>query len=253
MTKSSRRPWPRLMFSSHATQRTLRSRDSRLRNSNISESGKNAQSSRKEPIRTRNSRGRFTWNKHSGKAGVQNTGISNRLRKRKSPLPQLPNKSSQSRRITRSKAQEEWKGRKRNAKSIEKEASDSSGDGEELKISPPVWSVQRQRYFSQGNAIYQEYDDFLKRKRKDKRAEFGKITKDPGEEPLNPKNNKDLLKYFGAANEDTFWYWNTVSYDEMIAWDNPKCPIEWFHFAWVGLDSKPNKQWFCNICKGKTR
>lgn len=192
------------MFSNHVTPQTLRSRNSRLKKSNVSESGKNTHSTRKEPIRTRNSRGRFTSKKNSNKAGVQNTGISNRLRKRKSPLPQVVNKNGQSSRITRSKAQKGAKGRKRHTKSMEKEALDSSGAGEELKISPPVWSVQRQRYFGQGNAIYQEYDEFLKRKRKDKRAEFGKITKEPGEEPLNPKNSKDLLKYFGVANEDTF-------------------------------------------------
>lgn len=94
--------------------------------------------------------------------------------------------------------------KKRHAKSIEKEASEGGSSREETKITPVKVSEQRERYFNQGNAIYQEYDDYLKRKRKDKRAEFGKWVKEPGEEALNPKNNKELLKYFGVANEDTF-------------------------------------------------
>jgi hypothetical protein len=28
-----------------------------------------------------------------------------------------------------------------------------------------------------------------------------------------------------------------------------QCPIEWFHFACVGLDSTPRGKWFCDQCK----
>ncbi|EDX04919.1 GD22064 [Drosophila simulans] len=39
-----------------------------------------------------------------------------------------------------------------------------------------------------------------------------------------------------------------VSYGEMIGCDNPDCPIEWFHFACVGLTTKPKGKWFCPKC-----
>ncbi|XP_054575327.1 inhibitor of growth protein 4 isoform X6 [Eptesicus fuscus] len=39
-----------------------------------------------------------------------------------------------------------------------------------------------------------------------------------------------------------------VSYGEMIGCDNPDCSIEWFHFACVGLTTKPRGKWFCPRC-----
>jgi len=42
-----------------------------------------------------------------------------------------------------------------------------------------------------------------------------------------------------------------VSYGAMVACDNQDCEIEWFHFACVGLDTKPRGKWFCNACREK--
>lgn len=39
-----------------------------------------------------------------------------------------------------------------------------------------------------------------------------------------------------------------VSYGEMVACDNPECPIEWFHFACVGLTEQPKGKWYCPEC-----
>ena len=67
-----------------------------------------------------------------------------------------------------------------------------------------------------------------------------------------------------------------VSYGEMVACDNPECQLEWFHFACVGLETKPKVttlhrtaatqypsrwliclfdqgKWFCSDCKKKIR
>ncbi|KAI0990650.1 hypothetical protein GJ496_005884 [Pomphorhynchus laevis] len=55
-------------------------------------------------------------------------------------------------------------------------------------------------------------------------------------------------------NEPTYCICSQVSYGEMIGCDNPECPIEWFHFACVGLKEKPKGDWFCPKCskrKGK--
>lgn len=40
-------------------------------------------------------------------------------------------------------------------------------------------------------------------------------------------------------NEPTYCLCHQVSWGEMVGCDNPHCPIEWFHFACVGLQAKP--------------
>ena len=109
---------------------------------------------------------------------------------------------------------------KRYIKAFEKEDSSfAESDIEELKDKYSSNYSKREKYFNQGNAIYQEYDNFLKKRRKDRKAEFIKNIREPGEEVLSMNKNRNLLKYFGtaAADQDTFCYCNTVSYDEMIA------------------------------------
>lgn len=71
-------------------------------------------------------------------------------------------------------------------------------------------------------------------------------------------------------NEPTYCLCHQVSYGEMIGCDNldvsfeiltkknyfsininiafSQCPIEWFHFACVGLTIKPKGKWFCSKC-----
>ena len=43
-----------------------------------------------------------------------------------------------------------------------------------------------------------------------------------------------------------------ASYGEMIACDNSKCELEWFHFACVGVKIQPEGQWFCPRCRDKS-
>lgn len=93
--------------------------------------------------------------------------------------------------------------KKRDAKSIEKDMSSvAESELEEMKIKYSEKFSKREKYFNQGNAIYQEYDEFLKRRRKDKKLEFIKLKKEPNEEIINSTNSKELLKFFGGPNSD---------------------------------------------------
>ncbi|EDV26333.1 uncharacterized protein TRIADDRAFT_37327 [Trichoplax adhaerens] len=47
--------------------------------------------------------------------------------------------------------------------------------------------------------------------------------------------------------EPTYCLCGQVSFGEMIGCDNDDCPIEWFHFQCVGLNSKPKGKWYCLI------
>lgn len=84
----------------------------------------------------------------------------------------------------------------------------------------------------------------------------------------------DVLDMPVDPNEPTYCLCHQVSYGEMIGCDNPdvstyvytlqyaksilpyqtfpffvfQCPIEWFHFACVGLTTKPKGKWFCPKC-----
>lgn len=50
-------------------------------------------------------------------------------------------------------------------------------------------------------------------------------------------------------NEPTYCICHQVSFGQMIACDNPDCPIEWFHIACMGLSSIPKGKWFCPKCQ----
>lgn len=58
----------------------------------------------------------------------------------------------------------------------------------------------------------------------------------------------DVLDMPVDPNEPTYCLCHQVSYGEMIGCDNPDCPIEWFHFACVGLTIKPKGKWYCPKC-----
>ncbi|RXM31893.1 Inhibitor of growth protein 4 [Acipenser ruthenus] len=53
----------------------------------------------------------------------------------------------------------------------------------------------------------------------------------------------DVLDMPVDPNEPTYCLCHQVSYGEMIGCDNPDCSIEWFHFACVGLTTKPRGKW----------
>lgn len=61
-------------------------------------------------------------------------------------------------------------------------------------------------------------------------------------------HTSDVLDMPVDPNEPTYCLCHQVSYGEMIGCDNELCPIEWFHFACVGLTTKPKGKWFCPKC-----
>jgi len=50
--------------------------------------------------------------------------------------------------------------------------------------------------------------------------------------------------------EETYCLCGQISYGEMILCENDLCPIEWFHFSCVSLQSKPKGRWYCPNCRG---
>lgn len=86
---------------------------------------------------------------------------------------------------------------------------------------------------------------------------------------LGTPHPSDVLDMPVDPNEPTYCLCHQVSYGEMIGCDNPdvsvllefyldaiaevylflkQCPIEWFHFACVGLTIKPKGKWYCPKC-----
>ncbi|XP_074605660.1 inhibitor of growth protein 5 isoform X1 [Brevipalpus obovatus] len=63
----------------------------------------------------------------------------------------------------------------------------------------------------------------------------------------------DVLDMPVDPNEPTYCVCHQVSYGEMIGCDNPDCPIEWFHFACVGLTTKPKGKWYCSKCTNERK
>jgi hypothetical protein len=66
--------------------------------------------------------------------------------------------------------------------------------------------------------------------------------------PLTANHPSDVLDMPVDPNEPTYCLCHQVSYGEMIGCDNQDCPIEWFHFACVGLTTKPKGKWYCPRC-----
>ncbi|KAK8398220.1 hypothetical protein O3P69_003853 [Scylla paramamosain] len=65
---------------------------------------------------------------------------------------------------------------------------------------------------------------------------------------LSIAHPSDVLDMPVDPNEPTYCLCHQVSYGEMIACDKMDCPIEWFHFACVGLTTKPKGKWYCPKC-----
>lgn len=51
--------------------------------------------------------------------------------------------------------------------------------------------------------------------------------------------------------EEVFCYCKTPAGGKMIACDNPKCKIEWFHYKCLNMVKEPTGKWFCDDCKNK--
>ncbi|TRZ04246.1 hypothetical protein DNTS_029929 [Danionella cerebrum] len=98
---------------------------------------------------------------------------------------------------------------------------------------------------------------------KDKKASHGRDKKGSDQDSPKQKRQKngpnmsesllamhpsDVLDMPVDPNEPTYCLCSQVSYGEMIGCDNSDCPIEWFHFACVGLTTKPKGKWYCPRC-----
>jgi len=55
------------------------------------------------------------------------------------------------------------------------------------------------------------------------------------------------------SGEPVYCFCRKVSYGAMVACDNDDCEVEWFHFACVGLETKPRGKWFCPDCRRKKK
>lgn len=51
-----------------------------------------------------------------------------------------------------------------------------------------------------------------------------------------------------AGDDKKYCLCQHVSFGDMVACDNDKCPYEWFHWSCVGLKSEPNGTWYCPRC-----
>ncbi|XP_051989854.1 inhibitor of growth protein 5-like [Xyrauchen texanus] len=98
---------------------------------------------------------------------------------------------------------------------------------------------------------------------KDKKGSHGRDKKESDQDSPKHKKQKhspsiseallsmhpsDVLDMPVDPNEPTYCLCSQVSYGEMIGCDNADCPIEWFHFACVGLTTKPKGKWYCPRC-----
>lgn len=90
-----------------------------------------------------------------------------------------------------------------------------------------------------------------KQKRAGSKAQTAKAVEASATTPLSSligAHTTEVLDMPVDPNEPTYCLCHQVSYGEMIGCDNPDCPIEWFHFACVGLVTKPKGKWYCPKC-----
>ncbi|XP_033764024.1 inhibitor of growth protein 5-like [Pecten maximus] len=100
-------------------------------------------------------------------------------------------------------------------------------------------------------SIKDKFEDEIPRKKKKKGQSVPEEDEAPTQVtiiPLPITHPSDVLDMPVDPNEPTYCLCHQVSYGEMIGCDNLECPIEWFHFACVGLKTKPKGKWYCPRC-----
>lgn len=70
----------------------------------------------------------------------------------------------------------------------------------------------------------------------------------PGPLPLNVADTAGAGAVLDPT-EPVYCYCRRVSFGEMVACDNPDCPVEWFHFGCVGITQHPKGKWYCRDCE----
>ncbi|VDN99536.1 unnamed protein product [Rodentolepis nana] len=69
----------------------------------------------------------------------------------------------------------------------------------------------------------------------------------------SPVRNRRQRDNGGDGNgERIYCLCKSYSYGDMIACDNSRCKIEWFHFACVDVKVQPKGKWYCPKCRGET-
>ena len=104
---------------------------------------------------------------------------------------------------------------------------------------------------SQTESEGEEETDKKKKQKKKKKGEREERPKTPLA-PVSTMNlsNTDIpiVDMPVDPNEPTYCLCQQVSYGEMIGCDNQDCPIEWFHFPCMALETKPKGKWYCPKC-----
>lgn len=130
--------------------------------------------------------------------------------------------------LTTTRTQEEQIATKRGRKkTAEKEKKKKAASSEEETVAKATTKRKKKSEYTGGSAS-------------------SSIRQTKGEE--SPGLGTEVLDMPVDPNEPTYCLCHQVSYGEMIGCDNPDCPIEWFHFACVGLTTKPKGKWFCPKC-----
>jgi hypothetical protein len=55
------------------------------------------------------------------------------------------------------------------------------------------------------------------------------------------------------AAEETYCLCKRVSFGQMIACDDKRCKIEWYHMGCVGLTATPAGKWYCPDCTARRK
>uniref|UniRef100_A0A0K2VH69 Inhibitor of growth protein n=2 Tax=Lepeophtheirus salmonis TaxID=72036 RepID=A0A0K2VH69_LEPSM len=117
-------------------------------------------------------------------------------------------------------------------------------------------NVSKHKKNNDSKKIQKDYNSQNKRNKESKEDLKKKKSKNPN---LVPKKDDSLLSDISKGpqevldmpvdpNEPTYCTCHQVSYGEMIGCDNVDCPIEWFHFGCMGLNTKPKGRWYCPLC-----
>jgi len=69
------------------------------------------------------------------------------------------------------------------------------------------------------------------------------------EQAASAGSSGEVLDMPVDPNEPTYCICHQVSFGQMIACDNPECPIEWFHIGCMGLNQIPKGKWYCPKCQ----
>ena len=102
---------------------------------------------------------------------------------------------------------------------------------------------------SEGEETENEKKTKQKIKKKTLKEERPKTPLAPATNGLNVSNGDiPIVDMPVDPNEPTYCLCQQVSYGEMIGCDNQDCPIEWFHFPCMALQTKPKGKWYCPKC-----